>query len=113
MNITAGELDTLFMALSHDKRRDMVHELSLQPSTVQHLAVNHGLSLPAIHKHVRLLEKAKLLVRKKVGRTNFVAINREGLQKAQAWSSQFRADWGNDQETLENYITKSSGAEKE
>ena len=106
---TAGELDTLFTALGHDKRRAMVHDLALQPSTVQRLAATHGLSLPAIHKHVRLLERAKLIIRKKVGRTNFVAINREGLRAVQAWADQYRADWGNDLETLDNYIRHKRG----
>lgn len=97
-------LDTIFSALSHKKRRGIVHELSLHPATVKQLADAHQLSLPAIHKHIRLLEEAQLIRRKKAGRTNFVALNKKSLGTAQDWMMQYQTGWGNDQETLENYI---------
>ena len=97
-------LDELFGALSNEKRRDMLHLLALHPATVKQLADRHGLSLPAMHKHIRVLEGAKLILRKKVGRTNFIALNRSSLKLVQAWAMQYRTDWGNDQESLENYI---------
>ena len=99
-----NQLDELFAALSHSKRRNIVQLLALHPATVKQLADGHGLSLPAIHKHIRLLESSGLIVRKKVGRTNFVALRRAGLKQVQDWALQFRTDWGNDAETLENYI---------
>lgn len=109
MQESAGGLDGLFAALANDKRRDMIHDLALQPSTVQRLALDHGLSLPAIHKHIRALEQSGLILRKKVGRTNFITINRQGLRQLQAWANQFQTDWGNDVETLENYIGHNRG----
>ena len=100
-----NQLDELFTALSNSKRRDIVGLLALHPATVKQLADREDLSLPAIHKHIRLLESSGLIVRKKVGRTNFVALRRTGLKQVQNWAQQFRTDWGNDKETLENYIT--------
>lgn len=78
--------------------------LSYRPATVSQLAAEHNLSLPAIHRHIRTLEEAQLIQRRKVGRTNFVAFRRKSLADAQAWMLQFKTDWGNDNETLENYI---------
>ena len=104
--ITEPELDVIFAALGNLKRLGMIYSLSLQPATVRKLADDHKLTLPAIHKHVRILETAKLIQRKKVGRTNFVAINRSSLKAAQSWLQQFRTDWGNDSESLENYIAR-------
>ena len=98
------QLDLVFAALAHPKRRAMVDELSLGPATIQRLAHNHDMSLPAIHKHIRAMEEAGLIVRRKSGRTNFVALGKSALYKAQCWVNQYRAEWGNDQETLENYI---------
>lgn len=97
-------LDDLFSALGHSKRRGMIHSLSFRPATVSQLAEEFDLSLPAIHKHLRVLEAAGLIQRRKVGRTNFVAMRRQSLAKAQTWIMQYRTDWGNDKETLENYI---------
>ncbi len=98
------QLDNLFAALAHGKRRDIVHTLSYRPATVTQLAEEYKLSLPAIHKHIRSLEKARLIRRKKVGRTNFVALNHVSLRQVQEWGAQYRTDWGSDKETLENYI---------
>lgn len=100
------KLDEVFEALANDKRRSMVQTLSFRPATVTQLANEYKLSLPAIHKHIRSLERASLIQRKKVGRINFVALNRQGLGLAQSWVTQFRTDWGNDRETLENYIAR-------
>jgi DNA-binding transcriptional ArsR family regulator len=101
---SSTKLDATFSALGHSKRRGMVYVLSFRPATVTQLANEFELSLPAIHKHIRVLENAQLIQRKKVGRTNFVALDRKSLRAAQDWILQFHTEWGNDEETLENYI---------
>jgi DNA-binding transcriptional ArsR family regulator len=98
------QLDDLYTALGNTKRRAIIYTLSFRPATVGQLAEEHNISLPAIHKHIRVLEEADLIQRKKVGRTNFVAINRNGLRTAQNWLNQFHSHWGANQESLENYI---------
>lgn len=81
----------------------MIHMLSLQPHSISQLATARGLSLPAIHKHIKILEHAGVVRRRKTGRTNFLTLNRESLQVLQQWVMQFHAYWGADEETLENY----------
>lgn len=98
------QLDRAFEALAHPKRRGIVHALALSPATVSHLAGEYDLSLPAIHKHMRMLEAAELIERRKVGRINFVALRPTTLAQVQAWLGQFHTHWGNDQATLDNYI---------
>ena len=61
------------------------------------------LSLLAIHKHIKILEKAGMIVRMKIGRTNFLTLNPESLRGLQEWLMQFHTYWGSGQETLENY----------
>lgn len=104
LQIDSPQLDDLFNALGHAKRRGMLNTLAFRPATVSQLAEEYDLSLPAIHKHIRALETARLIRRRKVGRTNFVALNRKTLAATQDWLMQYRTDWGNDEETLENYI---------
>jgi len=99
-----SELDAIFEAFSSPKRRGMIGTLAYRPETVSQLAEEQKLSLPAIHKHIRILEKSKLIQRKKVGRTNFVAFNPRTMKKAQDWIMQYNTAWGSNQETLENYI---------
>ena len=97
-------LDGVFEALANSKRRSIINTLAFRPATVSQLAQEHNMSLPAIHRHIRVLEDTQLIQRRKVGRTNFVALQRKHFATAQAWMGQYRLDWGNDEETLENYI---------
>ena len=93
----------VFEALANEHRREIILALSLQPYSISQLASMRGLSLPAIHKHIRALEDAGLILRKKTGRVNFLALNREPLRGLQEWVDQFHPYWGSDRETLENY----------
>jgi DNA-binding transcriptional ArsR family regulator len=78
-------LDLIFDALSNKHRREIVHVLSLQPCSISQLADLRGLSLPAIYKHIKLLENAGLIIRSKNGRTNYLSLNRERLRAIQEW----------------------------
>jgi DNA-binding transcriptional ArsR family regulator len=103
--VDSPHLDYAFNALAHPKRRGILNTLAFRPATVSQLAEEYSLSLPAIHKHILVLEAAQLIQRKKVGRTNFVALNRKSLGDVRDWLTQYHTEWGNDKETLENYIT--------
>ena len=103
---TSLGLDKTFNALSNSKRRGIVHDLSLSPATISQLARNHGSTLPAIHKHIRLLEDAQLIKRKKVGRTNFVALKPDSIALAQTWMMQYKTEWARGNASLTNYIAR-------
>lgn len=96
-------LDRVFAALGNRHRREMVQMLALHPHSISQLAAARGLSLPAMNKHVRVLEEAGIVQRRKSGRTTFLAIDRSALLRLQAWVAQYHAYWGSDRETLENY----------
>ena len=98
------KFDPLFDAFGHAKRRGMIYSLAFRPATVSQLANEFDLSLPAIHKHIRVLETAMLIDRKKTGRTNFISLNTETLKQVQLWFGQFRTEWGSDKQTLDNYL---------
>jgi DNA-binding transcriptional ArsR family regulator len=86
-----------------------MHALSLRPHSISQLASIQGLSLPAIHKHIRVLEEAGMVIRKKAGRTNFLALNRKPLRDLQEWVGGFNPYWGSEKETLENYARHLGG----
>jgi DNA-binding transcriptional ArsR family regulator len=100
---TPQDLNTVFNALANEHRREIIYVLGLQPCSISRLAEMRGLSLPAIHKHIKLLESAGLVTRKKMGRTNFLTLNRKSLRGLQDWLMQFHTYWGSEKETLENY----------
>ena len=96
-------LDLVLSALANPHRRAMVYLVGLQPWAVSRLAAHRGLSLPAVHKHVRILEEAGLVTRRKVGRTNYLTVNRRSMIALQSWISGFHPYWGPDSATYENY----------
>jgi len=98
------ELDTILDALANQKRRGIVHELSLSPASIKQLARHHALSLPAIHKHLKVLENASLIIRRKTGRTNFITLNPGTLELARAWINQYQTGWGSSGASFENYL---------
>lgn len=94
-------LDDALAALANEQRRRMVEALAVRPGTVSDLAGQVGLTLPAIHRHVRVLEAARLVRRRKTGRTNVVTLDRTGLRLVHAWVTDFHPWWGTDAETLD------------
>ena len=79
------DLDNVFEALANKHRREIIYVLSLQPCSISKLAFLRNLSLPAIHKHIEILEKGGLVTRRKIGQTNFLTLNPESLRGLQDW----------------------------
>lgn len=96
-------LDKIFESLANEHRRNIIYVLSLQPNSINQLATIRGLSLPAIHKHIKILKTANLVTEKKISRTHFLTLNRDSLRVLQDWLMQYHTYWGNSEETLENY----------
>ena len=96
----AAELNPVFDALANEHRREIIRLLAIQPRSISQLAEVRNLSLPAIHKHIRALA---MISRRKVGRTNFLALERGPLVALQSWIDHFHPWWGTESESLENY----------
>ena len=79
------DLDNVFEALANKHRREIIYILSLQPCSISKLAFLRNLSLPAIHKHIEVLEKGGMVTRRKIGQTNFLTLNRDSLRGLQDW----------------------------
>jgi DNA-binding transcriptional ArsR family regulator len=104
-----GALDQVLEAVANPHRRDMVRVLGLQPCAINELAQMRALSLPAIHKHLKVLEGAGLISRRKQGRTTYLTLNRRPLTQLQEWVNQFHPYWGADEASYENYARHLSG----
>lgn len=100
------QLDVILDALANQKRRNIIYLLALHPSTISNLGKQTELTLPAIHKHIRILESANLIMRRKIGRSNFIALNAKTLSLAQLWIDQYKTNWSNPEASLINYIAR-------
>ncbi len=97
------ELDVVLHALANAHRREIVRFLGQQPAAIHHLAALRGLSLPAINKHIGVLDAAGLIRRHKTGRTTFLTLDPAPLALVQQWAGQFHTYWGSGEGTFENY----------
>jgi DNA-binding transcriptional ArsR family regulator len=102
-SVTPDDLDIVLAALANAHRRAIVHALGLQPYSISQLAELRELSLPAIHKHLAILENASLIRRRKTGRTTYLTLDRQSLRSLQGWLAGFHTYWGTDAESLANY----------
>ena len=94
MRSTDDRLDHLFGALSDRTRRKMVARLARAPATIGELAEPFAMSLPAVSKHVRVLERAGLVQRTIDGRIHRCALERRRLREANAWLERYTEFWG-------------------
>lgn len=95
VNLLSSELDLLFYALSDPTRRKILSMIGEETRTITELAKPFKMSLAAISKHIKILEKASLLVRKKQGRIHECTLNPRALKTAEeciAFYSQFWND---------------------
>jgi len=86
-------LDTAFAALADPTRRAILARLSEGEATVNELAAPFHLSLPAVSKHIKVLEHAGLITRARHAQTRPCKLNPEGLRHAADWITQYRKLW--------------------
>ncbi|MHB1261227.1 MAG: ArsR/SmtB family transcription factor [Thermoplasmatota archaeon] len=87
------DLDAVFAALAHPIRRDIVARLAEGDCTVGDLAEPHDVSLPAISRHLRVLEDAGLLEQTPDGRVRRCTLKAKPLSAAFGWLVQYRLFW--------------------
>src|SRR5919204_5919884 len=100
------DLDAVFAALSHPIRRSMIERLSEGECTVSDLAAPHDVSLPAVSKHLRVLEDAGLLEQTPDGRVRRCALKAKPLSAAFSWIVQYRLFWEEALDALAAYVEK-------
>jgi DNA-binding transcriptional ArsR family regulator len=86
-------LDRVFHALAHPARRTILRRLAARECSLSDLAAPLRMSFPAASKHVRVLERAKLVRRRVAGRTHYCRIEPEPLAEANRWLEDYRLHW--------------------
>lgn len=87
------QLDRVFHALAHPARRAILRRLSDREQNLSELSAPLKMSFPAASKHVRVLERARLVRRRIVGRTHICRIAGDPLAQASAWLEGYRQVW--------------------
>jgi DNA-binding transcriptional ArsR family regulator len=87
------QLDRVFHALANPARRAILRRLSDREQNLSELAAPLKMSFPAASKHVRVLEKARLVRRRISGRSHFCRLNPEPLKQVAEWTEGYRKHW--------------------
>jgi DNA-binding transcriptional ArsR family regulator len=99
-------LNRTFAALADPTRRRILAHLARGDKCVTHLAKPHAMSLPAVSKHLRVLEKAGLLRRRRYGRVHEMQLDAKPLQEAARWVDGYRKFWQGSLDRLAEYLEK-------
>jgi len=97
-------LDRTFAALADPTRRGMLEHLSRGDMCVTDLARPYSMSLPAVSKHLRVLENAGLVHRRRNGRIHSLKLEAAPMQQAQQWIEEYRKFWEGSLDRLDEYL---------
>jgi DNA-binding transcriptional ArsR family regulator len=101
-----SNLDTTFAALADPTRRAILARLALGETSVTELARPFEMSMPAISKHLKVLEKAGLIDRGRDAQTRPARLNPAALKTAAAWIDEYRRFWEESFDRLEAYLQR-------
>lgn len=106
------DLDAVFSALAHPTRRAIIERLSAGDASVGELAKPHRMSLPAISRHLRVLEDAGLLTVTPEWRVRRCGVDPVPLSAAFGWLTRYRVLWEDRLGRLETHLEKIGKREK-
>ena len=110
MVIAQTSLDQTLLALADPTRRAILQRLSSGEARVTELAQPFDISLNAVSKHIRILERADLVRRRTAGREHFLSFNRQQLDEVANWIETQREDWSARLDALEALLKEEDKA---
>ena len=104
--IEDDHLDDTFAALANSTRRAMLAHLAQGEATVNELAEPFELSLPTISKHIKVLERAGLVVRARHAQYRPCAIDASPLEAVATWAEHYRPVWETRFDRMDDYLAQ-------
>jgi DNA-binding transcriptional ArsR family regulator len=105
-------LDSTFAALSDATRRGILARLAAGETSISELAAPYDMSLPAVSKHLRVLESAGLVARRKDGRVQRCRLLAGPMKNAADWIEHYRRFWETQFDSLARFLEDSSQEEQ-
>jgi len=99
-------LSTTFAALADPTRRAILERLAQGDATVGELAEPFRMTMPAISKHLSVLERAGLITKSRDGQRRNCRITATPLKNATSWLNEYRRHWEANLESLDAYLTR-------
>lgn len=99
-------LSETFAALANPTRRALLAQLAGGEASVNELAAPHAMSLPAISKHLKVLERAGLVVRSARAQFRPCALDASPLREVATWAEQYRPLWEERLDRLDDHLRR-------
>jgi DNA-binding transcriptional ArsR family regulator len=103
---SSKDLDLLFGALADSTRRDIVARLAVGEATVTELAAPFSMSLPAISRHLKVLERASIITRSQHGRWRHAQLSPTSLAAAATWLARYERIWTESFRRLDDHLAR-------
>ncbi len=110
---TANKLDDILVALADPKRRAILRRLARGEARVTELAAPFDVSLNAISKHIKFLERAGLVRRRRIGREHVLRFRPEPLREVQDWINKQRAFWQSSLQAMDEMLRREDLIQRE
>ena len=110
--ISETDLDSTFAALADQTRRAIVARLARGEASVMELAEPFAMTQPAISKHLKVLERAGLITRRRDAQRRPCRLEPKRLQQLSEWVGGYRQFWEESYERLDDYLQQLQAKEK-
>jgi DNA-binding transcriptional ArsR family regulator len=97
-------LDTIFSSLADSTRRDMLRRLVNQELTISELAKPYDLTFAAVSKHLKVLERAQLVIKRRRGKEQMVSVAPQSLKDAAEYLENYRLLWDDKFQRLDQIL---------
>ena len=104
MVTTSDRLDRTFAALSDPTRRAILARLAAGEASVSELAAPFDMTLPAVSKHLKVLERAGLIARSRERQSRPARLDAEPLRDVAEWAERYRSFWEESYDRLGEYL---------
>src|SRR5580700_3905308 len=104
MQLSSDQLDSTFAALADPTRRSILARLSMGQTSVTELAEPFQMTLPAISKHLKVLERAGLIARSRHAQWRPCRLQAQPLKQAAHWLQGYRQFWEQSFDRLDDYL---------
>lgn len=105
------DLDAIFLALADPTRRAILHALRSHESSVSELAAPHSISMPAVMKHLNVLERAGLVAHHKTGRIRRCRLVPQPMAQADRFLADYRIFWEQRLDALGRFLESQDAAQ--
>jgi DNA-binding transcriptional ArsR family regulator len=108
-DLGSDELSQTMAAVANPVRRELLVRIHARPRRVTELAAGFDISLPAVSRHLKVLERARLVTRRIAGRDHLISPNAAGWDEMAAWVARRSSEWDQRLQALKRLIEAGNG----